>query len=620
MGGGGSTGTNSTVTQQVPQYLEAGQQSAIAQGQALSNTPFQPYTGKMVADLSPIQKQYFQGVLGNQGSWQAPMQAAQGVSANIAGGAYNPTIDQTQAQVVNPTAGSLAANAHTLYDPAVDAEIGGMSRAIQQQTNRSLADQRRQLGNQGAFGGSGSAIRDAQTIQNGQLAIGQYASQLLPKIYENSIGNQLQAAGITNQANLGVNQQNLGFQQLGSQASLGAGNLSLQGAQQLGNQGIQAQQAGYTDTGQLGAAGQALQNQGQANLNWPYQQYQAAQQWPFQTLASEYSALGTVAPYAGGSTTQATPYNPFSGIVGTAIAGAGAANSLLSADGGRTDRQYDGLMGSLINKGIPKRQDAGGFDDVDLQAQLMAEEEQQRMIKENQEAAAQNALDSKGGQGEVVDGRWIPSNQPTGSLLNKQAPAMTATPAPAQTATPPKAQTADSRSFLGRMLNLPKSKPTLDTSNEPDFIPVPGEDGKTMMVRNPAKYIPEFMDKMRDQNKRSESDRLVNIGAALASQGKPGSLTTALGKGVIEGNKVSAAQAQAEGSAYRNKAGGDATLAGVSGGLYNKMSMADIAKQMAKDMKELQGAAKTKKDEKKPQGSGAANTAMSEEDAIRAGA
>ena len=51
--------------------------------------------------------------------------------------------------------------------------------------------------------------------------------------------------------------------------------------------------AAYQDASQLMTAGQMLQDEGQKNLDWKYQQYQDAQDYPYKNLAAAAGVFGT---------------------------------------------------------------------------------------------------------------------------------------------------------------------------------------------------------------------------------------------------------------------------------------------------------------------------------------
>lgn len=180
-----------------------------------------------------------------------------------------------------------------------------------------------QAGIQGGQLGVGAAGQRATTaLGAGQLGIAgqQQATQAALGAAQQGTAANLGAGQLANQANLGAGQLNLGAGELNTAAAAGLGNLG--------------QQNYNIDLGTLNAqiaAGGLEQQQQQAQLNVPYQQWLAAQAYPYQTAQFLANiAEGTGGLSGGTSSTTSPAASPISQALGLGIGGAG----LINATGG----------------------------------------------------------------------------------------------------------------------------------------------------------------------------------------------------------------------------------------------------------------------------------------------
>lgn len=180
-----------------------------------------------------------------------------------------------------------------------------------------------QAGIQGGQLGVGAAGQRATTaLGAGQLGIAgqQQATQAALGAAQQSTAANLGAGQLANQANLGAGQLNLGAGELNTAAAAGLGNLG--------------QQNYNIDLGTLNAqiaAGGLEQQQQQAQLNVPYQQWLSAQAYPYQTAQFLANiAEGTGGLSGGTSSTTSPAASPLSQALGLGIGGAG----LIGATGG----------------------------------------------------------------------------------------------------------------------------------------------------------------------------------------------------------------------------------------------------------------------------------------------
>lgn len=181
-------------------------------------------------------------------------------------------------------------------------------------------------------------------------------------------GQLLSSTGI-NAGNLGANTA-LGAGNLGTNTALNAGNMginaagqqlgadennaarSLQAAQGMQSLGIDAQNTSLQGADAMMKAGILEQNQQQAQLNVPYQQFLQQQAYPYQQLQWLASiATGTGSQAGGNSTTTSPGASPFSQIAGLGM----AALPFFLARGGNVPRRAHGggIGGSVDSSDIP---------------------------------------------------------------------------------------------------------------------------------------------------------------------------------------------------------------------------------------------------------------------------
>jgi hypothetical protein len=252
--------------------------------QTMAAQPYQPFTGEQVAPLNAIQQQAQAGVLGiaanNTGN--AELNNAISSTANVAG--YNP-------QMITPSAYTAATGAASLQGPAATAAAAQINpSSIQQVTAPTVGadqinaylnpytsdvvnttdaqmlqqEQINQAANNaaatraGAFGGSGSAVQNALTNQNYQLALGSTNANL------NSAGYAQALAAAQQQA---AAQQAAATSNQGTNLAAGTTNATLAQQVALANQAAANSQAQFN----------AGQGQNQTQFNSAAQNAAAAQ-------------------------------------------------------------------------------------------------------------------------------------------------------------------------------------------------------------------------------------------------------------------------------------------------------------------------------------------------------
>ena len=269
----------------------------LGQAQNVAATPYQPYTGQLVA---PVNAQQMAGIgnINQNANFATPFINQ---ASGLATAAANPITAQQIQNYVNP------------YTQAV-------VNATQQQFNLQNAQQQNQLmGNavaQNALGGNRVGVAQAQLA-------GQQQTAQAPVI-----------AGLQSQ----------GYAQ-GVSTALAEQQAQAQGAYQLANMGVAGQQAALTGAqAQIGAG--TLQQQTQQALDTAqYQQYINQMAYPFQTtqwLAGIGAGVGS--QMGGTGTTTAPPPNQTAQYLGLGLAGLGLLGNRGGAmeSGGVIGKTHDG--------------------------------------------------------------------------------------------------------------------------------------------------------------------------------------------------------------------------------------------------------------------------------------
>ena len=278
MGSGSKGSTTSQTTSAPPPEVMAEYEQIMQRANAVGNQPYVPYTGQLVAGLSPNQ-------------------IAAGQTIGNAQGLAQPYFNQALGYLTQGAAPISAQQIQNYYNPyqqqVVQATLGNL--------NELNAEQQAQL--MGGLATSGGLFNDRTGVAQAELAR-QQASSEAPTIAG------LQAQGF--QQALGAAQAQQGVE---LSAAYGLGN--------LGTANLQDILSGAS--AQLGYGG-LEQQMAQAGLNVPYMQYLQQQAYPYQQL-SWLAQIGTgVGSNMGGTgTTVTTPpaanqYAPWLGL-GTAALG-----------------------------------------------------------------------------------------------------------------------------------------------------------------------------------------------------------------------------------------------------------------------------------------------------------
>jgi hypothetical protein len=279
----GKTRTESVA--ELPAWQEAQFKELFSRAQGVSRQPFIPYTGPMVAGFSPDQLRQFQATRGlfETGMGYDPTRALQGMvqdqytpTIQPVTGYQAPTIEATQA----PSAAQIGPVATPQFQGLLSQDIGAYQSPYQQQViDATMRDIQRQADiargsaqeraiRAGAFGGSRSAILEAES----QRPFAEVMARTAAEQRERGYGQALRAAesDIARQQQLGIfgagqeQQRALQQAQLGQQAGIFGAELGQQRRMQQATLEQQRQLAGLDIAGRAALTQPQLEMQARA--------------------------------------------------------------------------------------------------------------------------------------------------------------------------------------------------------------------------------------------------------------------------------------------------------------------------------------------------------------------
>lgn len=275
----GLTGTESNLSNWAGPYVT----DMLAKGQALSEMPYEQYTGQLTAGPSALQTQAFN----TASSLQTP--SAIGDAASTAGGiadalqnqSYTPTNFTNQYTAPTPyQAGTFTtdtfdtAQASKYMNPYLQMALDPQLAELQRQSKIALNDQMGKLTLGGAYGGGRQALVQSENTRNLMDKVNQVTGQGYNTAYQNAMsqfnadqGRSLQAQQFGEQSRqFGANQA-MTAAQLQAQYGLSA-QQAQEAAKQFGaNFGLQSLQSALQAAQAQGNLGATEQQANLANLN-----------------------------------------------------------------------------------------------------------------------------------------------------------------------------------------------------------------------------------------------------------------------------------------------------------------------------------------------------------------
>ena len=299
--------TNQSVTQtSIPDYAKPQVERMLGKAEALSNAPYQAYQGERIAGFTPMQQQAQQAAANLGPARQlgvgTQMAGLAGLGAMGAGQQY-------QQMATNPYA------MQAYMSPYIENALAPQMREAARQSAMEGQKYQAQAAMQGAFGGSRSALVEAERQRN----LGQQQADIYGRGMQSAFeqARQAQQFGST-----------LGLQGMQTAGQM-AGTLGQLGQTQFGQQ----QQALQTQA-QMGGQQQALEQQ---RLAQQYADFAAQRQHPYQQLAFMSDMLRGLPLSQTAQTMYQQPTSPLATVAGLGATYMGAQKAGYMADGGLTD-------------------------------------------------------------------------------------------------------------------------------------------------------------------------------------------------------------------------------------------------------------------------------------------
>ena len=311
MSGGAPKNTTTTSKTEIDPELKGWLRNNYNFARGIAGQTYDPYSGQMVAGLSPLQQQAMQGFSDFAGGGQVGQTLAN--SLGMAGNAAIAGNQMLQYQLGSTAGAGVfdSAAAQQYMSPYTQAVIDASNQQIDQNLAQTQAQTAAQAQGAGAFGGTRFAVQQAENQGNADQLKAQTAASL-------NAANFQQAQQQFNADQQRQLQDRLSQMNLGLSSQIDASRL-------FGAVGGQQQQNALQNAQMLAQLGAQQQGLDQAQLNWLYQNnYLGPQQYQLQQLNALNSAVSGMP--AGGTASATGPggpagISPLQGAIGGAAAG-----------------------------------------------------------------------------------------------------------------------------------------------------------------------------------------------------------------------------------------------------------------------------------------------------------
>jgi len=332
---------------QLAPYAEdmLGQASALTD---LEQNPYMQYMGDRVAQFSPLQKMSYDNAALMQGSGQLKDATATAGQAALGalntGYTYNPYASKSFGE-----AGVAGQYMNPYQQNVTDIQL----REAQRQADIASTGRQADQTSKGAFGGSRSAIMDAEAARNLAMQKGDIQAQGLNTAY----GQGQQQFNAEQQARQNAAQLNAQQGQYGAGLGLQGLQTALTGASTLGNLGNTQYNQNMGINQMQNQLGAQQQQQIQSGLNNQYQDFQSSQNYPYKQIGFMSDILRGAPTTNAGSTmyNYQAPPSMLSQIGGLGATALGAFGSF----GGFGGKANGGMVGGYAKGGLVKSKPQG---------------------------------------------------------------------------------------------------------------------------------------------------------------------------------------------------------------------------------------------------------------------
>lgn len=273
--------TTETVQTNIPEWAKEYAMRLLGTAEKRSYEGYQPYTGQMVAEFNPLQRQAFTDIAGMTPA--AQISQATGLAGLAGLQAMNAPQYQPMGQQQfyrGPGVGSI----NRYMSPYMQNVVDVQKQQAVQDYMKQIPGTQFAAARSGARGGTRDALIRAEGVGNLQQQLQGIQAAGLQSAYDKAMAQAAQDASLRAQYGLGGAQLAESSRQFGS--NLGLQNLQQQlaAAGQLGSLGQQQYQQGMGINAAQQAAGAQIQSLAQQDLTNKYQQFIEAQQQPFKQL------------------------------------------------------------------------------------------------------------------------------------------------------------------------------------------------------------------------------------------------------------------------------------------------------------------------------------------------
>lgn len=252
----------------------------LGKAEALSETPFQPYTGAFTAGPSQLQTQAFQGL----GGLTVPQNITQ--AGQTLGTYATKDIPAYQPGAYSPLQFDRS-NIQQYMNPYLEQVLEPQRREMQRQADIARTQMQSRMAQAGAYGGSRQAIMEAEAQRNLQQGLSDITGKGYSAAYEDA-ARRLQEQ---NARNIEAAKFGESSRQFGTTAGLDALSRQIQAAQAQAGAGAQEAQYGLANLQQQLAAGTTQRDIEQQGLTADYNQYLRELQYPQQMLEFQRNML-----------------------------------------------------------------------------------------------------------------------------------------------------------------------------------------------------------------------------------------------------------------------------------------------------------------------------------------
>jgi hypothetical protein len=324
-------------------------QALLGQGAALTNVntnPYQQYQGETVAQFTPLQQSAFNNAALMQSSPQ--LQQGTALAGTAGANALNTNYTYNPYQTQSFTSPGMA---QSYMNPYVMNVLNPQLAIAQQQQGAAQQTQNAQATQAGAFGGSRAGVQAAATNLNNQLANQNLVGQGLYNAYNQGAQQfNTEQSAAQNAAQLNAQQG-----QFGANLGLQGLNTALQSANTLGTLGNNQYNQNLGITGLQSQLGGEQQQQVQNVLNNQYQNFLAAQNYPYQQLNFMSNLIRGLPMTQQSASVYQAPPSVLSQVAGLGLTAAGLGAFKSSAKGGAIkESKSKGIMDLALKKMEPK--------------------------------------------------------------------------------------------------------------------------------------------------------------------------------------------------------------------------------------------------------------------------